>query len=124
MKILFVDDDKLLLTQTKIFLEREDEGFEVDTARTVDEALELMDEGQYDAIVSDYKMEEKDGLDLLEDIREEGDDITYIMFTGKGNEKVAQKALNLGANRYIRKKGDARSQYHKLAEALEEEVKG
>ncbi len=123
MKILFVDDDKLLLTQTKIFLEREDYDFKVDTARTVDRALELLDDNEYDAVVSDYKMEEKDGLDLLEDIRKKGDKIPYIMFTGKGNERVAQRALNLGANRYIRKKGDARSQYNKLAKALLEEVK-
>ena len=120
MKVLFVDDDKLLLTQTKIFLQRSDHEFDVDTARDVEEALELMKAIEYDAIISDYKMEERDGIDLLEEIREDKKDLPFIMFTGKGDERVAQEALNMGANRYIRKRGDARSQYDKLAQALVE----
>ena len=120
MKVLFVDDDKLLLTQTKIFLQRSDHEFDVDTARDVEEALELMKEIEYDAIISDYKMEERDGLDLLKEIRKDKKDLPFIMFTGKGDERVAQEALNMGANRYIRKRGDARSQYDKLAQALVE----
>ena len=122
IKILFVDDDKLLLTQTKIFLERSDYEFDVDTARDVGEALGLVEEIDYDAIVSDYKMGERDGLDLLKAIRKKSETLPFIMFTGKGNETVAQQALNFGADRYIRKHGDARSQYDKLAEALVEEI--
>ncbi len=120
MKVLFVDDEKLLLTQTKIFLEKTEHDFDVDTARDVGEALELLKNIEYDAIISDYKMEERDGLDLLRAIRKKRGkgDLPFIMFTGKGGEKVAQEALNLGADRYIRKRGDARSQYDKLAEAL------
>ncbi len=124
MKVLFVDDEKLLLTQTKIFLERSEYDFDVDTARDVGEAIELMKNIEYDAVISDYKMEGRDGLDLLEIIREEDKDLPFIMFTGKGDESVAQKALNKGANRYIRKRGDARSQYDKLAEALVELIDG
>ncbi|MFP4001698.1 MAG: response regulator [Candidatus Natronoplasma sp.] len=122
MKVLFVDDDKLLLTQTKIFLERSDHEFDVDTARDVGEALELLKEIEYDAVVSDYKMEKRDGLDLLKAVRKKSEEMPFIMFTGKGDETVAQNALNLGADRYIRKEGDARSQYDKLAEALVEEI--
>ncbi|MFW6065030.1 MAG: response regulator [Candidatus Natronoplasma sp.] len=122
MKVLFVDDDKLLLTQTQIFLQRSEHDFKVDTARNVSEAFDLMKETEYDAIISDYKMEERDGLDLLKAIRKNDENMPFIMFTGKGNERVAQDALNLGANRYIRKRGDARSQYDNLAEALVEEI--
>ncbi len=122
MKVLFVDDDKLLLTQTKIFLEKSDYKFDVDTARDVGEALELIKEIEYDAVISDYKMQKRDGLDLLQAVRKKNAEMPFIMFTGKGNETVAQEALNLGANRYIRKQGDARSQYDKLAEALVEEI--
>jgi len=120
MNVLFVDDDKLLLTQTKIFLERSDHDFDVDTARDVGRALDLLGKKGYDAVISDYKMEERDGLDLLKAIRKTKEDLPFIMFTGKGDETVAQDALNLGADRYIRKRGDARSQYDKLAEALVE----
>ncbi|MFW5946468.1 MAG: response regulator [Candidatus Natronoplasma sp.] len=117
-KVLFVDDNKLLRTQTKINLENSEHGFEVRTASNVREALELIEKDGYRAIISDYLMEERDGLDLLEEVRKEKEDLPFIMFTGKGDEDVAQRALNLGADRYIKKKGDAKSQYDKLAEAL------
>lgn len=120
MKVLFVDDEKILLTQTKIFLGKSDYDFEVDLASDVEEALRQIEEKKYDAVISDYEMEGRDGLDLLEAIRENNAELPFIMFTGKGDERVAQEALNLGADRYIRKKSDARSQYHKLEEALVE----
>ncbi|MBS3782752.1 MAG: response regulator [Candidatus Thermoplasmatota archaeon] len=123
-KILYVEDNKLLLTYTKINLENSDYDFEVDTAQTVAEALKFIKKTDYDAVISDYLLEEQDGLDLLRTLREEkGSDIPFIMFTGKGDETVAQKALNMGADRYIRKKGDAKSQYDRLAEALIELIR-
>ncbi|MFW5946650.1 MAG: response regulator [Candidatus Natronoplasma sp.] len=121
-KVLFVDDNKLLRTQTKVQLESSPQKFEVDTASNVDKALELIEKDGYAAIISDYLMEDRDGLDLLKAVREDNEDLPFIMFTGKGNETVAQEALNLGANRYIKKIGDGRSQYDKLAEALVEEI--
>ncbi|MFP4001697.1 MAG: response regulator [Thermoplasmata archaeon] len=121
-KVLFVDDNKLLRTQTKVQLESSPQKFEVDTASNVDKALELIEKDGYAAIISDYLMEDRDGLDLLKAVREDNEDLPFIMFTGKGNESVAQEALNLGANRYIKKIGDGRSQYDKLAEALVEEI--
>ncbi len=123
MKVLFVDDEELLLTQTKIFLEKSDYDFQVDLARHVEEGLQKIKKGQYDAVISDYKMEARDGLDLLKSIRKENKNLPFIMFTGRGNEDVAQKALNMGADRYIRKRGDAKSQYDKLAEALAELIR-
>lgn len=122
MKILFVDDNKLLRTQTKINLENSDYDFEIDTASNVDEALDLIKEKKYDAIISDYMMEDRNGLDFLKAIRKKNEEIPFIMFTGKGDETVAQEALNLGADRYIKKEGDALSQYDKLAEALVEVI--
>lgn len=117
-KVLFVDDNKLLRIQTKINLENSNQNFEVDTASNVDEALDQFDKEPYEAIISDYIMKDKDGLDLLEEIRKENEDLPFIMFTGRGDENVAQKALNMGADRYIQKIGDSKSQYDKLAKAL------
>ncbi len=63
-----------------------------------------------------------DGIDFLKIIREEKNlDIPFIMFTGKGREEVAIKALNLGADRYLRKGGDPKSQYRILAETIVKE---
>ncbi|MEF8874869.1 MAG: PAS domain S-box protein, partial [Candidatus Thermoplasmatota archaeon] len=122
IKTLFVDDEKSLLDQTEIFLEKRDEEIEVLTASSAERALEMMEEEDFDVIVSDYQMPDIDGLEFLEETREErGDDIPFIMFTGKGREKVAMKALNLGADRYIQKGGDPKSQYGVLARTIKQE---
>ena len=64
-----------------------------------------------------------DGLEFLEVVREEKEsDIPFIIFTGKGREEVAIKALNLGADRYLQKGGSPKSQYDVLAKAVLQEV--
>ncbi|MEF8874492.1 MAG: PAS domain S-box protein [Candidatus Thermoplasmatota archaeon] len=122
IKTLLVDDETSLLEQAKIFLERTREEIEVLTVPSAERALDMMEEENFDVIVSDYQMPEMDGLDFLEEIREEREDeIPFIMFTGKGREKVAMKALNIGADRYLQKGGDPKSQYGVLAQAIEQE---
>ncbi len=123
IKTLLVDDETSLLEQAKIFLERVSHEIEVSTVSSADTALEMIDEVDFDVIVSDYQMPEKDGLEFLEDIREKRDgDIPFIMFTGKGREDVAMKALNLGADRYIKKEGSPKDQFEFLGHAIVREV--
>lgn len=122
-RVLYVDDRPDLLELAQIYLEREDARLTVDTAETAEDALELLEDGAYDAVVSDYQMPEMDGLVFLKTLREErGSDVPFIVFTGKGREEVAIEALNLGANRYLQKGGDPSSQYGVLAQAIEQEV--
>ncbi|MBS3817493.1 MAG: PAS domain S-box protein [Candidatus Thermoplasmatota archaeon] len=122
IKTLFVDDERALLDQTEIFLEKGDEEIEVMTASSAERALEMMEEEDFDVIVSDYQMPGLDGLEFLEEIRKEREDeIPFIMFTGKGREKVAMKALNIGADRYLQKGGDPKSQYGVLADSIKQE---
>ncbi len=124
MQILFVDDENDLLDQAKIFLERIGEGIEVSTSPSAEKALDMMDEKDFDVIVSDYQMPGMNGLEFLEEIREiRESDVPFIVFTGKGREEVAMEALNLGADRYMQKGGDPRSQYHLLYQAIEQEYK-
>ncbi len=123
MKILMVDDERMLLEQAKIFLEKRNEEFEIEPATSAEKALKKLEEEDYDVVVSDYQMPEMDGLEFLEELREEREnDIPFIMFTGKGREEVAMKALNLGADRYLQKGGDPKSQYGVLAQAIEQEA--
>ncbi len=119
-----MDDQQHLLKQAKKFLEKENRNFEIDTASSGKEALEMLERKDYDAIVSDYQMPEIDGLDLLDNLRnKKKSDIPFLIFTGKGREEVAMEALNIGADRYIQKGGDPRSQYGVLAQAISQEVK-
>lgn len=117
--VLLVDDDPDLLDLAEIFLERE--GLETETVNSAERALELCEVKSFDAIVSDYKMPEMDGLEFLERFRERDESTPFVIFTGKGREEVAMEALNLGADRYLRKGGDPGSQFGLLADAVKQE---
>jgi len=122
MRVLHVDDELGLLKVAKQCLEMERD-FEVDTALSAQEAIEKIRRQEYDVIVSDYQMPGKDGLDLLRELREKGNSIPFIMFTGKGREEVAIRALNLGANQYLNKTGDPQTVYAELAHSIKEVVR-
>ena len=96
--------------------------FEIDNALSVDEALKKMDKQQYDAIVSDYEMPQKNGLEFLKELRDQNNQIPFILFTGRGREDVAVKALNLGADSYINKNGSPETVYCELADAINKTV--
>jgi PAS domain S-box-containing protein len=89
---------------------------------SVDEALNKMKEKEYDAVVSDYQMPGKDGLEFLTLLRKKGNGIPFIIFTGRGREEVAIKALNLGADQYLNKTGDPGTVYCELAHAIRQAV--
>lgn len=123
LKVLLVDDESDLLKQAKIFLERERDCLEIETAISAQEGLKLLEEKDYAAVVSDYQMPEMDGLEFLETVREDREsDIPFLVFTGRGREEVAVEALNLGADRYIHKGGDPESQYGVLGKAIVQEI--
>ncbi|MFP4051900.1 MAG: PAS domain S-box protein [Thermoplasmata archaeon] len=126
MRVLLVDDEPGIVEQGKIFLEKEgnffledkNEKLNVDSVQAIEDALEKIENEGFDAVVSDYKMPDKTGIDLLKTLRENGNDIPFIMFTGKGWEEVAMKALNNGADQYLQKGWDPKAQYGVLAKSI------
>ncbi|MFW6197095.1 MAG: PAS domain S-box protein [Thermoplasmatota archaeon] len=124
MNILIVDDEQGFLDQAKTILENINDDFEIITSSSVNEGLEVLEDKNIDVLVSDYKMPGKDGIDFLKIFKEKLDgDTPFIIFTGKGSEEVAKKALNLGANRYIEKGEDMKNQLNTLSNAIEDELK-
>lgn len=122
IRVLLVDDETSILELSKTFLEREEKRLKVETTTSAVDALKLLENKDFDVLVSDYQMPVMDGLAFLEVLRDQGNNIPFIMFTGKGREEVAIKALNLGADRYIQKGGDNLSQYSLLIQAIINEV--
>jgi len=121
IQVLLVDNDTAFLKIAKECLETEGP-FQVETAVSVEEATEKMKKKKYDAIVCDYVMPGKDGLQFLKELRDRGNKIPFIMFTGKGREEVAVKALNFGADRYFNKIGDPEAVYGELAHGISQVV--
>lgn len=117
LSILHVDDDSSVLKISKQLL-MDMGNFEVDSSLSVDEAFQKLDKQPYDAIVSDYEMPKKTGLDFLKELRLQKNEIAFILFTGKGSEEVAATALNLGAEGYYSKEGVVETVYTKLSHGI------
>ncbi|OUJ19548.1 Signal transduction histidine kinase containing several PAS domain and REC domain [Methanonatronarchaeum thermophilum] len=124
IRVLLVDDEPGFLDLAKNFLEGDGSSLVVETAPSAEDGVDLLEEYSFDVVVSDYQMPGMDGLDFLDCIRNRMSmDIPFIMFTGRGREEVAMKALNLGANRYLQKGGAPKSQYDVLARAVKQEYR-
>jgi PAS domain S-box-containing protein len=115
--ILYVDDDEILLTVNKIYLEKNGD-FSVDVATSGTQALDRMASGQYDAILSDYQMPGMDGIELLKEVRERHGNLPFILFTGKGREEVVMEAMNNGADFYVQKGPDIKGMIAELKYTL------
>ncbi|WP_421908749.1 PocR ligand-binding domain-containing protein [Methanolacinia petrolearia] len=122
ISLLYVDDEPVLLNMSKLFLEKIG-GFSVTTAGNAKDALKLLSEKPFDAVVSDYQMSGMDGIGLLKSLRSSGNRIPFIIFTGKRREEVVIEALNEGADFYLQKGGDPKSQYAELAHKIKSAVK-
>jgi len=113
--VLHVDDDPSFLEITKQIMVDMDSSFEFDCACCVDEAFKKLSTEHYDVVISDYEMPQKDGLQFLKELREQKNAVPFILFTGKGREEVAIKALNLGADGYHDKQGSPETVYGELS---------
>jgi PAS domain S-box-containing protein len=117
IRVLHVDDEPDFGELSKTFLEREDSRFAVETATAADEALRMIEQSEFDCIVSDYDMPGKTGIGLLEAVRQDCPDLPFILFTGKGSEEVASDAISRGATDYLQKTSGS-EQYAVLANRI------
>src|SRR5215471_16727741 len=101
--ILIVDDDAALLQALPHALYLRMQDLKIDTSDSAPAAFELIQEHDYDAIVSDIKMPGIDGLALLEKIRELRPETPLLMITGHGEHDLAIQALRGGAYDFIQK---------------------
>jgi PAS domain S-box-containing protein len=117
-RVLHVDDDLSILDISKQILMDMDSTLEIDCACSVDEAFKKLAIETYDAIISDYEMPQKTGLQFLKELREQKNDIPFFLFTGKGREEVAVTALNIGADGYYNKQGSPETVYGELMHGI------
>lgn len=117
IRILLVEDEPHLLEIAKLYLEK-DGVILVETSVSADEALERPGLNDYDAIVSDYEMPGKDGIQFLRELRSQGHDVPFIILTGRSREEVVIEALNAGATFYLQKGSDIKSQFSELSSKI------
>ena len=117
IRVLHVDDDRHDLLLISAQLSKLIDGLEIVPVETASEALERTEREKYDCILSDFRMSDSTGLDLLRSLRERGDNTPFVFLTGQGNEQVAAEALRAGANDYFFKDA-SHSLYQRLAKHL------
>ncbi|RLN01330.1 response regulator [Haloarcula sp. Atlit-7R] len=122
IRVLHVDDDSGFADIVSEFLEREDDAFSVETATSVDDALTVLQDARVDCVVSDYDMPQKDGLDFLELVRDDYPGLPFLLFTGKGSEEIASRAISAGVTDYLQK-GTGTEQYTVLANRVRNAVR-
>lgn len=102
--ILVIDDEKAIRKALNEILTFE--GFVVDEAADGAEGLKKIKEQSYDCILCDIKMPKIDGMEVLEQTRQEKPDIPFIVISGHGNIETAVEAVKKGAFDYISKPPD------------------
>lgn len=101
MKILIIEDERSLANEMKSFLEKA--FYLCDTAYTAADAKRLMIENEYDFILLDLGLPDKDGLDLLNETKKTCPGASYIILTARGDLEDRIKGLDLGADDYLPK---------------------
>ncbi len=102
--ILIVDDEMAIRESLQTLLEMED--FQVDTAATGEEGLSRIAETPYDLVLLDYALPDKNGLEVLREIRERDPLLAVILITAYGTVENAVMAMQGGASNFIQKPWD------------------
>ena len=102
--ILIVDDDKNLCEA--LADELKEVGYNINSVNDADSALRILDKEDFDLLLLDLKMPEKDGFYVLNKLRETGKNIKVIVLTAYADVKSAIDSAKLGASDFVSKPYD------------------
>jgi DNA-binding NtrC family response regulator len=102
--VLIIDDEAAIRESLQTLLELE--GYEVETASDGDEGLARLADRPYDLVLLDFAMPERNGIEILQDVRERDSELAVIMITAYGTVENAVNAMQSGATNFIQKPWD------------------
>ncbi|MBW1295255.1 sigma-54-dependent transcriptional regulator [Aquimarina litoralis] len=100
-KLLIVEDDVAFCTMLKTFLQKK--GYEVLTSFSGNEAILQIQEHTFDIVLTDVRLPDRDGITLLDDIREKNPKTQVVIMTGYAEINMAVSAIKQGAFDYVSK---------------------
>jgi DNA-binding NtrC family response regulator len=103
-RILVVDDERAICIAIERLLQAR--GHQVDTARSVDEALEKLGRASVHLVITDLGLGTGSGMEVLRWVREHAPETAVVMITAYGSERTAVEAMKLGAADYVPKPFD------------------
>lgn len=93
--ILLVDDEPMVREAISFLLS--DMDYTCDEADTMAAASQLLDAIQYDLVITDYRLEDHDGLEIIDSMRDKKNTVPVILITGAHDEELTEEALRHGA---------------------------
>ncbi|WP_410219521.1 response regulator, partial [Paracoccus sp. (in: a-proteobacteria)] len=103
--LLLVDDDEIFVTRLARAMEKR--GFQTETSLTVADAMQMIERRAPAYAVVDLRLEDGNGLDVVEALRDKRADARIIVLTGYGAIATAVAAVKMGATDYLAKPADA-----------------
>lgn len=124
LKIMVIDDEPIVVKRLKPALEKS--GHEVEVFISGSEAIHRLDESDFDIVVTDVRMDDVDGIEVLRHVTQKSPRTKVIIITGYATIEIAREALAKGAFDFIAKPfkpNELRTVIEKAAEALSREAK-
>ena len=100
-RILVIDDELIVHQSVSRILS--EEGYLVDSALRVDEALDRLKQAPYDLVLTDLMIPEKSGMEAVKAVARDYPDLGVVMFTGYPNVDSAVESMKLGSLDYLPK---------------------
>src|SRR5213080_4258998 len=117
LKVLVVDDEESVVFTIKAILQLD--GYSVATTTSCVEARAMVREVEYDLVLTDLRLEDGDGLDVLKTVRERHPETVTIMLTGYASLESAIQALRAGAYDYLIKPSEVEELRSTVARGIE-----
>lgn len=117
LEILVVDDQQDHCEVQKMILESK--GHHVQTCNSGKEALSIINNYDFDLLITDLSMPEMDGIELLRKVKSNGKEIQVILLTAYGTIERAVEAMKLGAYSYVTKGSDPEELLHEVEKLAE-----
>jgi len=114
IRVLHVDDDPEIVDLATTFLEREDERLEIEPAGSAAEALDRLDSGRINCIISDYQLPDMGCREFVDAVHETEPGFPFILFTGRDRTQLDDDLFEDGIAGYLQK-GSGVDQYADLA---------
>src|SRR4029450_7920769 len=99
--VLVIDDEEIIREALEALMVVE--GYAVSSAATARQGLDLLADRQFDAVLLDLMLPDRNGLDVLDDIRRLDDELPIVMVTAYGTIESAIAAMKQGAFHYVAK---------------------
>jgi DNA-binding response OmpR family regulator len=101
MRILVIEDDRMLARIVERMLG--EAGYAVDVTRSAEEGRQLATTIEYDAILLDLELPDRNGIEVVRELRREGRDTPVLIMTGRDDDADIVRGLDAGADDYLLK---------------------